>query len=97
LSRYGEERIRTSVRCDPKADFESAAFNHSATSPEAQKAIIANSEPVAIARIGNNPLWELVKAWMGKIKYKLVLPFSPGFLGLNIDPEATFSLQQTAN
>jgi hypothetical protein len=43
IIKNGEERIRTSVRCDPKADFESAAFNHSATSPEAQKAIIANS------------------------------------------------------
>ncbi len=29
----GEGGIRTPVRCDPKLDFESSAFNRSATSP----------------------------------------------------------------
>jgi hypothetical protein len=34
LIRYGEGGIRTLGRCDPSTDFESAAFNRSATSPE---------------------------------------------------------------
>ena len=37
---YGEERIRTSVRCNPKTDFESATINHSDTSPGISSQII---------------------------------------------------------
>lgn len=34
IARNGEGGIRTPVRCDPKLDFESSAFNRSATSPD---------------------------------------------------------------
>ncbi len=50
--RYGEGEIRTPVRCDPKSDFESDAFNHSATSPNIfcrlldSKAIVTIAQPI---------------------------------------------------